>query len=90
MGKEAPQVVCPGAVWALPSSSSLQLWTEAVAPSFYSSPLILSTARLGKGECGGGGSLQRWVLGCMVFALDLFWGVPSHLSLAHKVAFQLK
>lgn len=54
MGKEAPQVVCPGAVWALPSSSSLQLWTEAVAPSFYSSPLILSTARLGKGECGGG------------------------------------
>lgn len=28
MGKEAPQVVCPGAVWALPSSSSLQLWTE--------------------------------------------------------------
>lgn len=74
-------MVCPGALWAWPSSSSSLLWAvrQAGGPSFYSSFLVLSTARLGTGRIDGVATLQRWVLGCMVFALDLFWGgsLPS-------------
>lgn len=45
---------------------------------------VLSTARLGAGSIDRGGSLQRWVLGCMGFALDLFWGFPPIFHLHIK------
>lgn len=33
----------------------------------------------------GVASLQSWVLGCMVFALDLFWGFPPIFHLHIKL-----
>lgn len=70
-------MACPGALWALPSSSS-QLWAEAALP-FTALPSSSAQLRWERGALIGAASLQRWVLGCMVFALDLFWGgsLPS-------------
>lgn len=71
MGKEASQVVCPGALWA-------------GGPSFYRSSLVLSPARLGTGRIDGGGQPAEMGAGLHGFALDLFWGLPPIFHLHIK------
>lgn len=62
---------------------------EAGSPSFSSSSLVLSSARLGRGELMGEASLQMGA-GPHGFCPGSLWGAPSHLSLAHKSRFPVK
>lgn len=67
--------------WAVPKLPGLCLgWP-------YSSSLVLSTARLGaSGDIDGGGQPAELGAGLHGFCPGPLLGVPSHLSLAHKVA----
>lgn len=73
MGKEA-RAVCPwrsaGLCLAHPQEVCAVRGRLGGSLQLLPSP---SAHRLGTGLLGHG-QLQRWVLGCMGFALDLFWG----------------